>query len=113
MTKIGGSGLSKKYYVLIVLLVSVVLFGCNSNEGGTTKTDPSTVYFSGTISEINDQIAIVRGEIGGTTGNVYVDLSVNESESFQVGDEVKVGYDGIVLESEPAQIKTLSVELVE
>jgi len=30
-----------------------------------------------------------------------------------VGDEVEVGYDGEIKESDPAQINTLSVELVE
>ena len=30
-----------------------------------------------------------------------------------MGDEVEVGYDGEIKESDPAQINTLSVELVE
>jgi len=39
-------------------------------------------------------------------------LSVNNDEAFQVGNEIKVGYDG-TMESYPAQIHTLSVELVD
>jgi len=40
-------------------------------------------------------------------------LSVNNDEAFQVGDEIKVGYDGTIMESYPTQIYTLSVELVD
>jgi hypothetical protein len=32
---------------------------------------------------------------------------------FQVGDKVKVGYDGTTMESSPLQIKTLTLEKVE
>jgi len=44
---------------------------------------------------------------------VVVDISVKNDEAFQVGDKVKVGYDGAIRESSPAQINTLSVDLIE
>ncbi|GAA0603335.1 hypothetical protein GCM10009001_20370 [Virgibacillus siamensis] len=44
---------------------------------------------------------------------MFVDLSVNNDKTFQVGDKIKVGFDGKILESNPAQINTLSVELIE
>ena len=43
----------------------------------------------------------------------FFDLSVNEAETFRVGDKIKVGFDGTIKESNPAQINTLSVELVD
>ncbi|MFJ8236022.1 hypothetical protein ACIQ34_09785 [Ureibacillus sp. NPDC094379] len=33
--------------------------------------------------------------------------------SFKIGDRIKVGYDGTIMESSPVQIITLSVELVD
>ena len=44
---------------------------------------------------------------------IFVDLSVNRAVTFQVGDEIEVVFDGVMRESNPAQINTLSVELVE
>ncbi|MEH7250151.1 DUF3221 domain-containing protein [Neobacillus niacini] len=51
--------------------------------------------------------------LGNPEGDLFVDLSVNNDETFQVGDKIKVGFDGIIKESNPAQINTLSVELVD
>ena len=61
---------------------------------------------------ITDDRVIVWEE-GSSTHRILVDLSVNSAVTFQVGDEVEVGYDGEIKESDPAQINTLSVELVE
>lgn len=44
---------------------------------------------------------------------MFVNLSVNSDETFQIGDRIKVGYDGTIMESNPAQINTLSVELID
>ena len=102
--------LKKKYNLLFILFISGLLFACNTEE--IKKTDDSEVRttFSGTIVEIlTNNTAIVSSEYG----RVLVDLSVNSAVTFQVGDEIEVGYDGVILESDPAQIKTLSVELVE
>ncbi|MFS0752149.1 DUF3221 domain-containing protein [Oceanobacillus sp. 1P07AA] len=78
------------------------------NEIETVST-----YFIGTINEINGNIAIVYSKLGGLEGDVFVDLSVNNDATFQIGDKINVEYDGTILESNPAQINTLSVELIE
>ncbi|MBU5467213.1 YobA family protein [Virgibacillus sp. MSJ-26] len=69
----------------------------------------ASFYFTGTIKEIYESTALVDG----TMGEVLVALSVNNDETFHVGDRIKVGYNGAIMESDPAQIKTLSVELVD
>ena len=66
--------------------------------------------FRATIDEIHGSQAIVKDKTG---GRIRVDLSVNRSVTFQIGDEVIVGFDGVMQESDPAQIRTLSIELVE
>jgi uncharacterized OB-fold protein len=77
------------------------------------KNDAVRVSFEGRIEELLDNRAIVQVEKGNFSGRVLVDLSVNETETFQVGDKVKVEYDGQVRESDPAQINTLSVKGME
>ena len=106
----GGCILKKKFNLLFILFISSLLFACSTDD--VKKTDDSEVYgtFRGTIEEINGNRAIVYWEGAGET---FVDLSVNSAVTFQVGDKVEVGYDGIVMESHPAKINTLSVELVE
>ena len=64
--------------------------------------------FRATIEEINDDSAIVVDSKGGR----IFDLSEIRAVTYQVGDEIVVGYDGTMRESIPAQINTLSVELV-
>lgn len=76
----------------------------------------ASTFFTGTIEEIvSDDLAIVLATLfeNNPEGLVFVNLSVNEHVQFEVGDKVKVGFDGIVRESNPAQITTLSVELIE
>ena len=106
----GGCILKKKFNLLFILFINSLLFACSTDD--VKKTDDSEVYgtFRGTIEEINGNRAIVYWEGAGET---FVDLSVNSAVTFQVGDKVEVGYDGIVMESHPAKINTLSVELVE
>lgn len=101
---------------MLIIIIMLVLFGCSnpidSSEPNTIDSDTPYYHFTGTIKEITGNTAIVYGKLGGSKGNVFVDLSVNRNEIFRVGDEVKVGYDGIILESNPAQINTLSVEIM-
>jgi len=99
----------------LAIIVFLTIVGCShSTDRSEEKNDEiKTVSssFIGTIKEINGNSALVL--FGNPEGLVFVDLSVNSDETFQVGDKVKVKYDGIILESHPAQINTLSVELVD
>lgn len=86
-----------------------MLGGCSNSidtsreESNEPKTPNSS--FTGTIKEINRNKALVYAKLGGGEGKVFVDLSMNDDEVFQIGDGVKVGYDGTIRESNPAQIK--------
>jgi len=97
----------------LAIIVLIIIAGCsNSNNGDDeepTEIETGSFYFTGKIKEIYDGTALVDG----TRGKVLVALSVNDDQTFQVGDKVRVGYTGVIMESNPAQIKTLSVELVE
>ena len=105
------------------MLLSCLLFGCNSENSKVNNhvdgkgSSDNIQTFIGIIEEITDQktalIVVEEGGILQSSNKVFVDLSVNATETFQVGDQVKVGFDGAVRESYPAQIETLSVEKVE
>lgn len=106
----------KKLRQLLFLIVVCSLFAACSAEDDKIINHDEDIYvtFRGTIDKIlNEDRAIVLWEKNGRTSRIFVDLSVNSSVTFQVGDEVIVGYDGIVKESNPGQINTLSVELAE
>lgn len=104
-------------FTALAIIVLFTILGCSHSidrseeEYNQIKTE--TLFFTGTINEINENQALVHAKLGGGEGDVFVNLSVNSDEKFQVGDEIKVGYDGTIKESNPAQINTLSVELIE
>lgn len=101
---------------IIVIVVAIIIAGCsNSPNKSIEDYVPKTEIFNftGTIKEITRNTALVNAKIEDGVVDVLVDLSVNNQETFAVGDKIKVGYDGIIKESNPAQINTLSVELIE
>lgn len=105
----------KKLVTIIgACLFALLLIACNNTK--ETEEKEKEVTFIGTISEINDQTAIIsieEGEILNSGSSVTVDLSVNENEIFFVGDKVEVVYDGIVREIHPLSINTISVKKVQ
>ena len=107
-----------RVFKALAIIVLLTIVGCSnsidSSEGKNNEIKTESSSFTGTIKEINGNRALVSAKVfkGNPEGDVFVDLSVNNDETFQVGDKIKVGFDGI-LESSPAQINTLSVELVD
>jgi len=108
----------QRMFKALTIIVILTLTGCSQSSMDGNDQEPSDIdvvkfYFTGTIKDINGNQAIVYAKLGGGKGDVVVNLSVNNDETFQVNDKVKVGYDGVVMESSPAQINTISVELIE
>lgn len=94
---------------LLIILSLTFLTACNPFK-------EEEVYFTGTIVEITDQMAIVEIDEGVilSSGDIAaVDLSVEEETTFEEGDRVEVAYDGIVRESYPLGINTISVKLID
>lgn len=100
--------MKKLYLSLLIILSILILIAC----GNKAKDE-----FKGTIKEINGSQAIVtvdEGENIRRSGDlVEVDLSKNKDTEFKLGDRVKVGYDGSVMEKYPLGIKTIYVELLD
>jgi hypothetical protein len=108
-----------RIFKALAMIVLLTIVGCSNStdrseeKNNEIKTESSS--FIGTIKEIYGNSALVSAKVfeGNPEGDVFVDLSVNNDETFQVGDKVKVGFDGTIKESNPAQINTLSVEMVD
>lgn len=100
--------------IVSAVIVLLTVAGCSNSFDKNNETESAHYTFTGVIKEIHDHGALVHAKNGSIKkGNVFVDLSVNNDETFQVGDKIKVEYNGIILKSNPAQITTLFVELVE
>lgn len=101
----------------LAIIVLLTIVGCsnsiNKSVEKPTETKTAISYFTGTIKEIHGDRALVHAKSGDGEGDIFVDLSVNSDQTFQVGDEIKVGFDGTVKESNPAQINTRTVDLVD
>lgn len=97
----------KKKWGILPIIVSVMLMGCHMMDTEAT--------FTGTIEEINGEQALVsidEGDILLSGSEVMVDLSVADEKVFHAGDQIRVGYDGLVRESLPLGINTMFVEKV-
>ena len=109
--------MKKAILVLCALVVMFALIGCanGSITDDIIIDDTESVFFTGVITEINDNTALVtpnEGEQIRSSGDaVYVSLKSSE-DIFAVGDTIKVEYDGTVMESYPLQINAISVKKV-
>ncbi len=90
----------KKIIICIVLLV--LLVGCQSEE---------TFFFKATIQEVYDGSYIVVVDEGEDVRSSSDLISIDTEELFKVGDRVIVEFDGVIMESYPAQINLISIEL--
>ena len=110
--------MKKRGFVFLTAIITIGLVACNadnhtSHEDSSISTDPTTVIFDGTIEEINGDSALVAtddGEILRSGDKVTVDLSSAPDEIFEIGDNIRVEYDGTIRESYPLQVNTLSIQ---
>lgn len=95
--------------ILSILIFIMFLIACSNNK--------PEAEFKGTITEIIGESAIVSADEGEdirSSGElVEVNLSKNKEVEFNVGDRVRVGYDGPVQEKYPLGINTVFLELLE
>lgn len=112
--------MKKRWLILTAVVLLGFLTACGTNDDKSEDTPPSitepaTATFEGTIEEINGQSALISiedGQILSSGDKVTVDLAVASEDSFEIGDQVRVGYDGSVRETYPLQIDTLALEKI-
>jgi len=107
--------LVRKTWILFSIFFISLVIACNNTDNKSITTIVTST-FTGKITEIYDQTAIVQvdeGEIIKAGSRVHVNLSKNSETNFYVGDKVKIGYDGELRESDPLQINVIFIEKVE
>ena len=100
----------KMMMVFMFVLFSFLLVACNS-----TPKVKATV--TGTIETVNENgaMSVNIEEATGTKlgGTVRLGIPEGTDETFNVGDKVKIGFDGSFFESEPAYIQAITLEKIE
>lgn len=109
--------MNKHFFYL--LFVFVLLSGCSKPMNmNTVVSEPN---FSGIVDEVYEQSILVRVNEGEDEINssdlmsVSLDVTLKDSMIyFEIGDEVRVYYDGSIAESYPAQInKVYAIMIVD
>lgn len=96
------------------MFICSVLVACNN----TLKVKET---FTGTIEEVHEyegninMLVLADTTTGEGSGLGLVSLGVPDGvdETFRVGDRVKVGYDGTVMEIAPPAVKAITLEKIE
>jgi len=96
--------------ILVIIMAALIMLLAVSCEKQEDK-----ITFSGTIIELNGDRAIVEPFAGEdilrSADKISISISGSE-DSLAVGDEVTVEYDGLVMESYPAQVNVMGIEKI-
>lgn len=71
------------------------------------KVDESNVVITGVIEIINPEDYLVLN-----SDNGLIKVYYNDCNKFNIGQKIKVIYDGSILESLPPKISAISIELI-
>lgn len=98
--------------IILIILLGIVFFI------QYTKSEKQYKFIATIIGVYNNSI-MVEPEVGAVERNSSDKISINTStaintsnELYKVGDKVKITYDGMIMESYPAQIIATKVELI-
>ncbi len=96
-------------YFLTIFLLTICLFGCVPMNMNNVVKEPN---FTGLVEEVYENTIIVKvNEKQGISSDlVSVNTKTKLKDSirdFEVGQQVRVYYNGIVAESYPAQVNTV------
>lgn len=102
-----GECVSMKKMILYLVLILVLLTGCT--DAMTMEDLVKEPNFSGIVEEIEEKLILVRVNNDDLISSdlIYISLDVELKDSmidFNIGDEVRIFYDGNMGESYPAQI---------
>lgn len=103
---------SKKALLLVVIILVCCLLVALNFDFKVKET------FIGTIETVDNEYGAMRVNIEEATdtnlgGLVDVGMPNDTTEVFNVGDKVKVGFDGTALEISPVKIQAITLEKIE
>lgn len=112
--------------LLLVTLCSLFLIACQPEDAVLNKPDieietpkeepiqDTAGEFIAEIISLNKNSAVVLAEnLSGYPNGAEISVSLPEGEDWEIGDVVRVEYEGEFMESHPMQIKQKSIEKVQ
>ncbi len=102
--------------LLIMSLLIVYLFGCTPMNMNNVIKEPN---FLGIVEEVFDSTILLKVDEDQNMSSDLIIVSTNTKlkdsfKDFQIGQKVRVYYNGVVAESYPAQVSTVyAILLVE
>lgn len=96
--------------LLQISFLCFLLGACNLDDEKVKAT------FVGTVESLSTSTALINVEESdeyNLSGSVSITFPKNNKETFSVGDKIKVGYNGEVLEISPKQITVITIEKIE
>ena len=100
----------KKLFVFVLALVlAVSLVACGKGESNNgakiSETNGDDYYFKAKVVEVNGTTLLVEvTEVGRAGLSVGSLVSFSRDAEFEVGDTVKVVFDGVIQETYPCQL---------
>ena len=91
---------------ILAIFCTVTLAAC-----ATTKYEP--YYFFGEVTEVykSEKSCLVKVTDYGNCGFSSEEMILQKSKRFRVGESLKIGFDGLFLESDPPIIKNPAIEI--
>lgn len=100
----------KKSMILLAVILSLILIGCDKKVMEDEESDLNELV--GTVTAVTDDSIEVTDSDGGLY-RIYLteELTYSDgvSDEFEVGNKVVIGYTGGVMESWPMQINSVKV----
>lgn len=107
----------KIFLALLILLVSISLISCSKPdmEGIVIRTEEKYVQIATKLSideyrEIKDLSKIQEEDVFGDTNRGLIDLTYDNPEEFNQGDQVEVWIDGNIRESYPGRANAKKIK---
>lgn len=118
--------MKKLFTLTLILLLSALAFVCCTNRPDSSDglTPPEGWYFSARVIKIGGDRALVECTDSGTSGSVdvglilYVNCTVtwegylHALPELNVNDEIRVVFDGRLMESDPPQVDAMEITVL-
>lgn len=99
--------------VIVLCAMAVSLAGCGEEKA--TPSEDGGAYFTGEVTGVSNSTVLVKVTDSGNSGiskGSEAEVSVSETDGdfpeYEIGDTVRISFDGEVMETYPLRIKSVS-----
>lgn len=110
--------MNKRNFILCLAIscLLVYLTGCANDTKINGYDKYSDNSFNGIIIEINDDTILIEPDDNDEYLNSYsrilINMINNDSQTYEIGDKVRVTYRGGINDINPAQLEAIKIELI-